>query len=345
MPKSSRRSKTNVHLTDEELGLLHRGIDWIGFKRSSEKKARGLPKNKTKTLIRRFKSMFTEGPVAINKLFKDCKKLSPKFKEKYGFMTLQWLCTYAKEVDLAGRYDCCEKTVEKKTKEYTELFQSFKNSKVRFKGFDGRTYQFGVDCQNYDTYEFRMDPSTKWYNHKRNSAGLKYEYAVHLWESRLVSMRGPLPCGVNDLSMYKGGDKSSESTDRNALYYTVRGKTISIYLLSLVRRSKLNLTTAAVEMQKSQSIKGFADSGYISIPNQLTTSRNAHSAEVKELIRRAKARTESFNSRMSRFNVLKARFRHGKGTAKRLALHKSCAEACCVIVHYGMENGSPLMEL
>ena len=91
--------------------LLHRGIDWIGFKRISQKKARGQPKNKTKTLIPRFKSMFTEGPVAIKKLFKDCKKLSPKFKEKYRFITLQWLCSYAKELDLAGRFDCCEKTV------------------------------------------------------------------------------------------------------------------------------------------------------------------------------------------------------------------------------------------
>jgi hypothetical protein len=125
---------------------------------------------------------------------------------------------------LAGRFGCCEKTAEKKTVEYTKLFQSFKDSKVRFDGFDKRTYQFDVDCQNYNTYEFQMDPSTKWYNHKSHSAGVKYEYAVHLWESRLVSMRGPLPCGVNDISMYKGGDKGSESKDKTALYFSVKGK-------------------------------------------------------------------------------------------------------------------------
>jgi hypothetical protein len=177
-----------------------------------------------------------------------------------------------------------------------------------------------------------MDPSTKWYNHKSHSAGVKYEYAVHLWESLLVSMRGPLPCGVNDISMYKGGDKGSESKDKTALYFSVKGKK---FLSTCLIGGKTNMLFTNLEMQQSRPLKGFADSGYGSVPKQLTTIRNAHSAEVKELIQRAKARTESFNSHMGRFNILKARFRHGKGTKKRLSLHKSCAKACCVIVHYG----------
>ena len=127
-------------LTAEERGLLQRGLEWVGFKRR---------KRKTTALVRRFKSMFGEGLVAINKLFKDCQQKQRKFKEKYALMTLQWLKTYATEVDLAGRYDCCERTAEKKTKEYVRLFQSFKKSKVRFSGFDERVYQFSVDGQNY----------------------------------------------------------------------------------------------------------------------------------------------------------------------------------------------------
>jgi hypothetical protein len=147
----------------------------------------------------------------------------PKFKEKYAFMAVMWLTTYAKENDLAGRFKCCEKTVEQKCKEYCKLFQSFKDVKVRFKGFDNRVYQYDVDAQNYNTYEFRMDPSSKWYNHKSHSSGVKYEHAVYLWESRLVSMRGPLPCGVNDISMYKkGGDKGSGHKDKGALYFKVK---------------------------------------------------------------------------------------------------------------------------
>lgn len=201
-------------LTAEERELLLRVLDWVGFKRR---------KRKTKALVRRFKSMFGEGPVAINKLFNDCRRKQPSFKEKYAFMTLQWLKTYAFEVDLAGRYGCCEPTVETKTKEYTRLFQSFLKTKVRFSGFDRRIFQYTCDGQNYNTYEFRMSPSSKWYNHKSHSSGVKYLYACHLYESRLVYMEGPVPCGVNDISMYKGGLDGSVK-DKGALYYKVKGE-------------------------------------------------------------------------------------------------------------------------
>jgi hypothetical protein len=92
-------------------------------------------------------------------------------------------------------------------------------------------------------------------------------------------------------------------------------------------------------------MKGFADSGYVGESGKLTVSRAHHSEEMREFIARAKARQESFNSRMSRFNILRARFRHGKGTQQKLELHKSCAEAVCVIVQLGMDNGSPLFEV
>jgi hypothetical protein len=144
------------------------------------------------------------------------------------YITFHLICsnplegTYGKEVDLAGRFDCCEKTVGQKTVEYTKLFQTFKDLKVRFGGFDGRIYQFSCDGQNYNTNEFRMSPSSKWYNHKSHSSGVKYLYACHLWENRLVYMEGPIPCGVNDISMYKGGDKDR---DKGALYYKVKGET------------------------------------------------------------------------------------------------------------------------
>ena len=51
------------------------------------------------------------------------------------------------------------------------------------------------------------------------------------------------------------------------------------------------------------------------------------------------------NGRMKRFRVLSTRFRHRKGTKQKMELHKACAEAVCVIVHYRMENGSPLFEM
>lgn len=136
--------------------------------------------------------------------------------------------TYAFETDLAGRYGCCERTVEDKTKVYTKLFASFKSSKIRFDGFkQGYVYQLVVDDSDSPCEEFRCDPSARWYSHKSNSAGLKYEYAIHLWESRCVSMRGPFPCGVNDLTIFKGGDsKNRKERDPDALYFKMEGKSI-----------------------------------------------------------------------------------------------------------------------
>ena len=159
-------------LTAEERELLQRGLQWVGFKRR---------KRKTKVLVRRFKSMFGEGPVAINQLFKDCQRKQPKFKEKYAFMALQWLKTYATEVDLAGRYGCCELTVEKMTKKYVRLFQSFKTSKVRFSGFDRRIYQFSCDGQNtWDVKRLIVASSTAKYSIP--------SFNLHVYSLRFISV-------------------------------------------------------------------------------------------------------------------------------------------------------------
>jgi hypothetical protein len=124
-----------MKLSNQELSLLHRGLQLIGFDRRTQK---------LQTLLCRFKSSYTEGTIAINKLFNDCMKKMPKFKEKYAFMAVMWLTAYAKETDLADRFKCCEKKVEQKCKEYCKLLQSFKDVKVRFKGFDNIVYQYEV---------------------------------------------------------------------------------------------------------------------------------------------------------------------------------------------------------
>ena len=99
-------------------------------------------------------------------------------------------------------------------------------------------------------------------------------------------------------------------------------------------------TIALILRSLFPGMKGFADAAFASVPSKFT-----HSDEMKEFISRAKARVESFNGGMKRFHVLSTRFRHGKGTKQKMERHKACAEAVCVIVHYGMENGSPLFEM
>jgi hypothetical protein len=76
-------SSKKMALSSEEEALLQRGLGWIG-------KTSGRGKS-IKTRVKRFKSMYIEGPIAVHKLFCDCKQKMKKFKEKYAFMTLMWL--------------------------------------------------------------------------------------------------------------------------------------------------------------------------------------------------------------------------------------------------------------
>jgi hypothetical protein len=76
-------SSKEMALSSEEEALLQRGLDWIG-------KTSGRAKS-IKTRVKRFKSMYIEGPIAIHKLFSNCKQKMKKFKEKYAFMALMWL--------------------------------------------------------------------------------------------------------------------------------------------------------------------------------------------------------------------------------------------------------------
>ena len=54
---------------------------------------------------------------------------------------------------------------------------------------------------------------------------------------------------------------------------------------------------------------------------------------------RARARHETFNSKIKNFAYLDNRFRHG------MDKHKMCFEALCVIAQYQLENGSPLFDI
>jgi hypothetical protein len=37
-------------------------------------------------------------------------------------------------------------------------------------------------------------------------------------------MEGPVPCGINDISMYKGQNKDGNVNNKDALYYKMKGE-------------------------------------------------------------------------------------------------------------------------
>ena len=95
---------------------------------------------------------------------------------------------------MAGRWKYGEDYIRGTVKENTKKLASLKSKVVKFGGFDEEEIHLcSVDCVNFITQEFRLDPSTKYFNHKDNGPGLKYEFAVAL---RRVSNHALLSLGM-----------------------------------------------------------------------------------------------------------------------------------------------------
>ena len=137
-------------------------------------------------------------------------------------------------------------------------------------------------------------------------------------QSKCVDMQGPVPAGEkHDRTMFCGGTKEEgrANWDRSAVYF------------------KLN-----------EGQKLIADSAYDGIPEKVTISRKGQSRPVRKFINRAKARGESYHSRLTQFRVLTTKFRHGSSTENKIALHKMCAEAVSVVVQFDLKY-HPLMQM
>lgn len=133
-----------------------------------------------------------------------------------------------------------------------------------------------------------------------------------------MDLQGPIPAGAQgDRAMFCGGklEEPRESWDKSSLYNRLpKGK------------------------------KVIADGAYSLIPEKATITLNKHSRRVKKFINRAKARQESYHWRLKSYQVLGGRFRHGRSTNDKLAMHKMCTEAVCVIVQYDLKY-HPLMQM
>lgn len=194
-----------------------------------------------------------------------------------------------------------------------------KEKRIVFGGFHSEeVHIISVDGVNFSTQEFRLDPSSKWFDHKTKSAGLTYELALAIRRQQLVSIRGPFPAGAtNDGTIFRGGTKdiSRDEWDQSSLYF-----------------------------QMPSGKKAVGDSGYQGISN-VTITKRKYSRKLKQFLNRTKLRQESFHTRLKSFNILGQRFRHGSSTKNKMETHKMCVEAICVIVQIDMENGHPLFEV
>jgi hypothetical protein len=145
---------------------------------------------------------------------------------------------------------------------------------------------------------------------------------------------------------------------KNPKYYSHKNKCagfnyelgISIFQNALVwltgehLSSKHDLTTFREDGLKDvipDGKKVVADQGYrgdeVGAGLPISTPCSHDSELLRTFKSRARARHETFNGRIKNFKILAETFRHKK------ELHVVAFTACCVIVQYQMEHGSPLM--
>jgi hypothetical protein len=224
---------------------------------------------------------------------------------KYFFMALYFLVTNANEHIRAGTWRDNEDTSRDRTWDVIRAIQELEAQKITWPVNDGTILVFTVDGTHSPIEEPRKNPNSNWCSHKFHGPGLAYELAIAVHEPKLVWINGP----------FRGGE-----SDRD------------IFMKPNGLQSKLLPGQRAI-----------GDRGYAGL-RDVSTNNIEDDRITSTFKRRARARHESFNSRIKRFAVTSTKFRgyHDHNGETCHDSHRTCFVAVCVIVQYEMENGSPL---
>ena len=192
--------------------------------------------------------------------------------------SLNFLYRYRSECEREGAFDKSPKTLRKHCWHYLKKIQALKATKIVF------PEQFGEDDVWIMTVdgthskinepihaEFSQDKD--YFSHKHKNAGLTYELGIHLFESKLIWMKGPTRAGSND-----NGNFSAPGGLKEKL--------------------------AAIGK------KALADKAYDGHPNEISAFNGVDVAPVKQFKARAQMRHEQFNGMLKEFACLYDCFRH-----------------------------------
>jgi hypothetical protein len=157
--------------------------------------------------------------------------------------------------------------------------------------------------------------STEWSSQKLGGhAGLNYEIALAIWDTKLLWVHGPTKPGkVNDITVFRG-----EAS---------KGFTKSL---------KEKVFTESENIRRQ--IRGIADQGYLGEPDYLSTRNKFDPEELALFKNRALARQETFNAKLKTFEILATAFRHGHEN------HQVAFEAVCAVTMYKLEAEGGLFD-
>lgn len=287
-----------------EAAILKHGLCFVGF--PSERQNVRLSFNRD-----RFRAFYGVSPKAVQAVIKDLAEIDLSFPLSDFLMALNWLRLYDNEHVLAGRWALSEDTIRNRIRDCCKGIVSLKGKKIKWIDYDDKTvFVASVDGTHCRIYEPRTDPGSKWFSHKFNGPGVSYELAISLWSNDVVSIRGPFPASMHDITIFRGGKKDEFPKDPQALIFKIKD---------------------------TQRVVG--DSGYEGEPDKVGITRQGDSKEAKAFKARAKSRHESFNSRLKAFQILDLPFRHG------FDKHQTAFDSVCILCQYDIENGHGLMEM
>ena len=144
--------------------ILQAGLIYAGFDLARQSV------NNEARKINWFKAFYGVAPVTVVAMFKDIQRMDTNVKE--FLMVFNWLFLYDTYPVLSGRWKFCEEFIMKSVAEYGSLIEELSRKKIIFELKHDVTLGRSLDCCNFIVQEMRLDPSSKWFDHKSNSCGL-----------------------------------------------------------------------------------------------------------------------------------------------------------------------------
>jgi len=302
-------SQASLQLTKlTTTNILYDGLLFAGFDHER------LQNNNLKRKTEWFKAFYGAEQTTVCPYLIDLRREYPDLKYRDCLITLNWLALYDTYPVLSGRWGCCEKSIGIIVNNYGMKMALLARKKIVFEVKHDVEIKYSLDGATFMTHEFRLDPSSGWFDWKTHSAGLKYEFCLAVHEPRITWISGPHKPSKHDITVFRGGDatEDKEDWDQDALYF-----------------------------QLEEGDKCIGDSGYIGEPSKIIVTKDQHSSEFKEFMARIKNRQETFHWRLKAFNILGNRFRHGVNTTERMRLHEMAVWAVAGIIQYDYDNGHP----
>jgi len=266
--------------------FLELGLEMLGYDRSRRSKS------SKKRNVDRFTSQYGSAHVVVAKLWQDLlttddqnARVDPNKADACNFLVaLYFLRKYPTEDDLEATFQMCVKTARKWCWYYAEKIQALKATTIVWpdQWKDGHiipneseTFLVSVDgvhCRVNEPKHPEYPKNHKMYSHKFKTAGLNYEVAISLWESKVVWVNGPFEASVGDLTIFR--------------------------------------KTNGLESIIPAGCLATADQGYRGDSDKLSLPCSLDPEGVRRFKSRARARQESFNARLKQFKCLSQAFRH-----------------------------------